>query len=397
MKFIRAATAATAFASTEPGRRRLRKGALGLGLAVGAFLLAACGGGSHPDAGTAAGTGKVLNLYIWSDYLAPNTLANFEKETGIKVHVSYYDSNETLETRLLAGSSGFDVVLPTASFFARQIKAGVYLTLDKSKLPNLKNMDQAMMARVAEADDPGNAHGVIYMWGTNGIGYNAKMIKALLPDAPLDSWRLVFDPAVASKLAKCGISVLDSPAEMVRAVYSYLGKDPNSQKPEDLVAADQVLTKIRPYIRNINSSEYIDALANGDLCVAVGYNGDVLQARDRARDANKGIEVGYSIPIEGTILWFDNLAIPKDAPDPDSAYAFINYIMTPQVIADVSNFKRYANANAAAQALVLPDVKADPGIYPSAEQMKTLVLQGLDSPEQTRAITRLWQKFKTGE
>jgi putrescine transport system substrate-binding protein len=370
---------------------------LGLGLAVGAFLLAACGGGSHPGPGAAAGTDKVLNLYIWSDYLAPNTLANFEKETGIKVHVSYYDSNETLETRLLAGSSGFDVVLPTASFFARQIKAGVYLTLDKSKLPNLKNMDQAMMARVAEADDPGNAHGVIYMWGTNGIGFNAKMIDALLPGAPLDSWRLVFDPAVVSKIAKCGISVLDSPAEMIRAVYSYLGKDPNSQKPEDLAAADQVLTRIRPYIRNINSSEYIDALANGDLCVAVGYNGDVLQARDRARDANKGIEVGYSIPIEGTILWFDNLAIPKDAPDPDSAYAFINYIMTPQVIADVSNFKRYANANAAAQVLVLPEVRSDPGIYPSAEQMKTLVLQGLDSPDQTRAITRLWQKFKTGE
>jgi putrescine transport system substrate-binding protein len=375
----------------------MRKGGVGLGLAVGALLLAACGGGSKPGPGAAAGTDKVLNLYIWSDYLAPDTLSNFEKETGIKVHVSYYDSNETLETRLLAGSSGFDVVLPTASYFARQIKAGVYLTLDKSKLPNLKNMDQAMMARVAEADDPDNSHGVIYMWGTNGIGYNAKMIKALLPDAPLDSWRLVFDPAVASKIAKCGISVLDSPAEMVRAVYSYLGKDPNSQKPEDLVAADQVLTKIRPFIRNINSSEYIDALANGDLCVAIGYNGDVLQARDRARDANKGIEVGYSIPVEGTILWFDNLAIPKDAPDPDSAYAFINYIMTPQVIADVSNFKRYANANAAAQALVLPEVKADPGIYPTAEQMKKLVLQGLDSPDQTRAITRLWQKFKTGE
>jgi putrescine transport system substrate-binding protein len=365
-------------------------------IALCGLLLSACGGSHQPGAGGAS-SAKVLNLYIWSDYLAPDTLANFEKQTGIKVHVAYYDTNETLETRLLAGSSGFDVVLPTASYFARQIKAGVYLTLDKSKLPNLKNMDQAMMARVAEADDPDNAHGVIYMWGTNGIGYNAKLVKALLPDAPLDSWRLVFDPDVASKIAKCGISVLDSPAEMIRAVYSYLGKDPNSQKPEDLVAADQVLTKIRPYIRNINSSEYIDALANGDLCVAVGYNGDVLQARDRARDANKGIEVGYSIPVEGTILWFDNLAIPKDAPDPDSAYAFINYIMSPQVIADVSNFKRYANANAAAQVLVSPEVRADPGIYPTAQQMKTLVLQGQDSPEQTRALTRLWQKFKTGE
>ena len=292
----------------------------------------------------AAGAGKVLNLFIWSDYLAPNTLSDFEKQTGIKVHAAYYDSNETLETKLLAGSSGYDVVVPTASYFERQIKAGVYLKLDKSKLPNLKNMDPQLMARVA-MHDPDNAHGVIYMWGTNGIGYNEKMVKALMPDAPLDSWRLVFDPAVAAKIAKCGISVLDSPAEMMRAVLNYLGKDPNSQKPEDVQAAEATLLKIRPYIRNINSSEYIEALANGDLCVAVGYNGDVLQARDRARDANKGIDIKYVVPKEGSILWFDMLAIPKDAPHPEAAYAYINYIMEPKVIADISNFKRYANAN----------------------------------------------------
>src|SRR5271166_2181359 len=286
---------------------------------------------------------KALNLYIWSDYLAPNTLADFEKQTGIKVHVAYYDTNETLETKLLAGSSGFDVVLPTASYFERQIKASVYLPLDKSKLPNLKNMDPQLMARVAK-HDPDNAHGVIYLWGTNGIGYNEKMVKALMPDAPLDSWRLVFDPKVASKLAKCGISVLDSPAEMMRAVLSYLGRDPNSQKPEDLAAAETTLLQIRPYIRNINSSEYIEALANGDLCVAVGYNGDVLQARDRAREANKGIEVAYVVPTEGSILWFDMLAIPKDAPHPEAAYAFINFVMTPEVIGEITNFKGYANA-----------------------------------------------------
>jgi putrescine transport system substrate-binding protein len=337
-----------------------------------------------------------LNLYIWSDYLAPNTLADFEKQTGIKVHVAYYDSNETLETKLLAGSSGFDIVVPTASYFERQIKAGVYLPLDTAKLPNLKNMDPTLMARVA-AHDPGNAHGVIYLWGTNGIGYNEKMVKALLPDAPLDSWRLVFDPAVAAKVAKCGISVLDSPAEMLRAVLNFLGKNPNSQDPADLAAATQVLTKIRPYIRNINSSEYIEALANGDLCVSVGYNGDVMQARDRARDANKGIDIKYSIPKEGTILWFDMLAIPKDAPDPDSAYAFMNYLMTPQVIADVSNFKRYADANLAAQALVRADVKEDPAIYPTPEQLPRLSVQLADSAEQTRAITRVWQEFKTGQ
>jgi putrescine transport system substrate-binding protein len=375
-------------------------------LALGCVLaLSACGdrknesggaAGSGDKASTAADGGKVLNLYIWSDYLAANTLSDFEKQTGIKVHVAYFDTNETLETKLLAGSSGYDIVVPTASYFERQIKAGVYQTLDKSKLPNLKNMDAQLMSKVA-LHDPGNAHGIIYTWGTNGIGYNEKMVKELMPDAPLDSWRLVFDPAVASKVAKCGISVLDSPAEMLRAVFSYLGKDPNSQNPEDLAQAEAVLLKIRPFIRNINSSEYIEALANGDLCIAVGYNGDVMQARDRAREANKGIDVKYFVPKEGSILWFDMLAIPKDAPDTDSAYAFMNYIMTPQVIADISNFKRYANGNVASQPLVLASVKDDPGIYPPPEQRQKLAVQLADSADQTRAITRVWQKFKTGQ
>jgi putrescine transport system substrate-binding protein len=376
-------------------------------LALGcALVLSACGD-QKPPSGKAAGptpgsadsgTGKpqVLNLYIWSDYLAANTLSNFEKETGIKVHAAYFDTNETLETKLLAGNSGYDIVVPTASYFERQIKADVYLPLDKSKLPNLRYMDGLLMSKVA-LHDPGNAHGVIYMWGTNGIGYNEKLVNALLPKAPLDSWRLVFDPAVASKVAKCGISVLDSPAEMIRAVYSYLGKDPNSQSPDDLAKAEAALTKIRPYIRNINSSEYIEALANGDICVAVGYNGDVLQARDRAREAGKGIDIKYTVPKEGSILWFDMLAIPKDAPNPDSAYAFINYVITPRVIADISNFKRYANADAQAQSLLDPSVRDDPGIYPPTEQRQKLAVQLADSADQTRAITRVWQKFKTGQ
>jgi putrescine transport system substrate-binding protein len=359
--------------------------------------LNACGGKSA-DTGSVkdSATSKNLNLYIWSDYLAENTLSDFEKQTGIKVHAAYFDSNETLETKLLAGNSGYDVVVPTASYFERLIKAGAFATLDKSKLPNLQNMDPQLMAKVAR-HDPGNEHGIIYMWGTNGIGYNEKMIKALLPDAPLDSWRLVFDPAVASKLAKCGISILDSPAEMLRGVYSYLGKDPNSQSADDLAQAEAVLTKIRPYVRNINSSEYIEALANGDLCIAVGYNGDVMQARDRAREANKGIEIKYVIPKEGTILWFDMLAIPKDAPDIANAHTFLNYMMSPQVIADVSNFKRYANANLAAKPLVQPAVSGDPGIYTPDERRDQLSVQLADTPEQTRAITRVWQKFKTGQ
>src|SRR5580698_3087920 len=361
------------------------------------FGMSGCGGGKSAGDTAAKPAGeKVLNLYIWSDYLAPDTLSKFETQFGTKVHAAYFDTNETLETKLLAGNSGYDIVVPTASFLERQIKEGVYLPLDKSKLPNLRYMDGLLMSKVA-LHDPGNAHGVIYMWGTNGIGYNEKLIKALMPNAPLDSWRMVFDPAVASKVAKCGISVLDSPAEMMRAVYSYLGKDPNSQSPDDLVKAEAVLLKIRPYIRNINSSEYIEALANGDLCIAVGYNGDVMQARDRAREANKGIDVKYFVPKEGSILWFDMLAIPKDAPNTASAYAFLNYIMTPKVIADVSNFKRYANASAASQPLVLASVKDDPGIYPPPEQRQKLAVQLADSADQTRAITRVWQKFKTGQ
>ncbi|MGO9039930.1 MAG: polyamine ABC transporter substrate-binding protein [Steroidobacteraceae bacterium] len=365
---------------------------LGCGL-----LLSACGGGKSGSTAPSGGTadaGRVLNLFIWSDYLAPTTLQKFEKQTGIKVNATYYDTNEALDAKLLAGGSGYDVVVPTASYFERQIKAGVYLPLDKSKLPNLKNMDSQLMAKVA-LHDPGNVYGVIYLWGTNGIGYNEKMVKELLPDAPLDSWRMVFDPKVASKVAKCGISVLNSPAEMMRAVFSYLGKDPNSQQPEDLAQGEAVLLKIRPYVRSIDSSKYIEALANGDLCVAVGYNGDVLQARDRAQDANKGVEIKYSIPKEGTILWFDMLAIPKDAPHPESAYAFINFVMTPEVIGEITNFKGYANANAMAQPLA--SVKNDPGIYPTPELMPKLSVQLADSADQTSAITRIWEKFKTAK
>ena len=364
---------------------------------VAALILNACGGGKSGGGGAAdSGSSKVLNLYIWSDYLAPNTLSDFEKQTGIKIHVAYYDTNETLETKLLAGSSGYDIVVPTASYFERLIKAGAFTALDKSRLPNLKNMDPELMQKVKQ-NDPDNGHGVIYLWGTNGIGYNEKMVKALMPDAPLDSWRMVFDPAVASKLSKCGISVLDSPAEMLRAVYSYMGKDPNSQSADDLVQAEAIMTKIRPYITSINSSGYIEALANGDICVAVAYNGDVMQSRDRAKEANKGIEIKYALPKEGSIIWFDMLAIPKEAPNLESAYAFMNYMMTPQVIADVSNFKRYADANAAAQPLVLPAVKDDAAIYPTPAQREHLTLQSADSAEQTRAITRIWQKFKTGQ
>ena len=369
-------------------------------LCVSAFSLFACGspdsGARNTQSGEKSGDKGVLNLYIWTDYMAPDTIASFEKQTGIKVRVSYFDTNESLEARMLTGNSGFDVVLPTAPFFQRQIRSGAYLPLDKAKLPNLVNLDPAIMARVA-INDPDNAHGVVYAWGTYGIGYNAKMVAEALPNAPLNSWRLIFDPAYAAKLAKCGINFLDAPAGVVRLVLKYLGKNPNAATPQDLADVETVLTKIRPYVRTIDSSIDIQAMANGDICVALGYNGSFVQARSRAKEAKNGMNIGYVIPDEGSLLWFDMLAIPRDAPNSANAHLFINYLMAPQVIANISNFIGFANANSAASPLLEASIVADPIVYPPRDQQQRLFVQAEDSPEQSRAITRLWQKFKTAQ
>ncbi len=368
-------------------------------LCASAFLVS-CGRSDSDARNTQSGEKssdeKILNLYIWTDYLAPDTIASFEKMTGIKVRISYFDTNETLEARMLTGNSGFDVVLPTAPFFQRQIRSGAYLPLDKTKLPNLVNLDPAIMTRVA-LNDPGNAHGVVYAWGTYGIGYNAKMVANALPNAPLNSWRLIFDPTYAARLAKCGINFLDAPAGVVRLVLKYLGRNPNAFTPQDLADVETVLGKIRPYVRTIDSSIDIQAMANGDICVALGYNGDFVQARNRAKEAKNGMNIGYVIPDEGSLLWFDMLAIPRDAPNAANAHRFINYLMTPQVIANISNFIGFANANAAASPLLDASIVADPIVYPPRDQQQRLFVQAEDSPEQSRAITRLWQKFKTAQ
>jgi putrescine transport system substrate-binding protein len=369
-------------------------------LCASASLLVGCG---KPDAGArSTQTGesgndkKVLNLYIWADYLAPDTIASFEKLTGIKVRVSYFETNETLESRMLTGNSGFDVLVPTAPFFQRQIRSGAYLPLDKTKLPNLVNLDPAIMAQVA-LNDPGNAHGVVYAWGTYGIGYNAKLVAEVLPNAPLNSWRLIFDPAVAASLAKCGINILDAPAGVERLVLKYLGKNPNAPSPQDLAEVETVLTRIRPYIRTIDSLLGIEAMANGDICVALGYNGDFVQARNRAKEAKNGIKIDYVIPDEGSLLWFDMLAIPRDAPNVANAHLFIDYLMNPRVIANVSNFIGFANANLAASPLLNASIVADRIIYPPPREQQRLFVESEDSPEQSRAITRIWQKFKTAQ
>jgi putrescine transport system substrate-binding protein len=367
---------------------------------VAVAALVACGKKEEaPAEGTAATPAaeeKVLNLYIWNDYLAPDTISNFEKETGIKVSVSNYGSNEELEAKLAPGNAGYDVVVPSASSYERQIKAGYYQKLDKSLLPNLKNMDPDIEARLA-MHDPGNDYAVLHMWGTTGIGYNVRKIKAAMPNAPLDSWRLVFDPKVVRNFKKCGVAVLDSATEMYSMTLSSLGKDPNSQKPEDLNTATNAMMAIRPYIRYFDTQRMISDLANGEVCLAIGYNGDILQARDRAEENKTGAEIKYIVPREGTIIWFDSYLIPKDAPHPKNAHMFINYMLRPEVIAAVTNTVKYPNGNAAATPFVDKEVLDDPSVYPPQEIKAKLVPDLADTEETTRIMTRGWQKVTTGQ
>lgn len=364
-----------------------------------ALALAACGKKEESQqaqqTAAPAEEEKVLHVFNWSDYIAEDTIKNFEEKTGIKVTYDVFDSNDVLETRLLAGNSGFDVVVPSASFLERQIKAGVFQKLDKSQLPNLSNMDPDIMQRVA-LHDPENAHSVPYLWGTTGIGYNEAMVKKILGDTPLDSWNFIFDPKLAAKFKDCGISVLDAPDELLKITLAWMGRDPNSEKEEDLKAAEEKLMAIRPFIRKIHSSQYIEDLANGDLCVAVGWSGDILQSRDRAEEAGQGVVIKYSIPKEGTIVWFDMLAIPADAKHPKNALALINYLMDPQVAANNSNFVNYANGNAASLPMVNDEVKNDPGIYPTPEVKAKLFPSLAYSEDFNRLMTRMWTRFTTG-
>jgi putrescine transport system substrate-binding protein len=370
-----------------------------IGIAVAAALTACGKKEEAPSQGATAQPAaeeKALNLYIWNDYLAPDTISNFEKETGIKVSVSNYGSNEELDAKLAPGNAGYDVVVPSASTYERQIKAGYYQKLDKSQLPNLKNMDPDIEARLA-MHDPNNDYAVLHMWGTTGIGYNTKKIAEAMPNAPLDSWKLVFDPAVVKNFKKCGVAVLDSATEMYSMTLAALGKDPNSQKPEDLEAATNAMVAIRPYVRYADTQRMISDLANGEICVAIGYNGDLLQARDRAEENKTGAQIKYIIPKEGTIIWFDSYLVPKDAPHPKNAHLFINYMLRPEVIAAVTNTVNYPNGNAAATQFVNKEVLEDPSVYPPQDVKVKLVPDLADTEETTRIMTRGWQKFTTGK
>ena len=337
-----------------------------------------------------------VRVYNWSDYIDEALLEKFEAETGLDLIYDVFDSNEVLETKLLAGGSGYDVVVPSGTFLQRQIQAGAFQKLDKDKLPNLANMWDVVSARTDQYD-PNGEYSINYMWGTTGIGVNVGKVTELLgDDAPIGSLSLVFDPANMEKLAECGVHFLDAPAEMIPAALKYIGEDPNSHDPDVIAKAEGVFMAVRPYIQKFHSSEYINALANGDICVAVGWSGDVLQARDRAWEADNGVEIAYNAATEGAQMWFDQMAIPVDAPNPDAAHVFLNFIMDAQNMADASNYVYYANGNLASQDLLVEDVIGDPAIYPDEATLDNLFTTTPYDAAVQRVVTRLWTKIKSG-
>jgi len=340
---------------------------------------------------------RIVNVYNWSDYIEPSLLDNFTQQTGIKVRYDTFDSNDTLETKLLAGKSGYDVVVPTGFFLERQIKAGVFQKLDKAKLPNLVNMWPEIAERLS-VHDPGNLYAVNYMWGTTGIGYNvAKAREALGGDGKIDSWEVVFKPELLAKFKGCGVYLLDSADDIMPAALQYLGFDPNSHKEAELQKAADLLVKVRSSVRKFHSSEYLDALATGEACFAVGFSGDVKQAQKRAAEAKNGVEIAYAIPKEGAQLWFDNLAIPRDAKHVAEAHAFIDFLQRPEVAAKNSDFISYANGNLASQQFIDKAVLEDPNIYPDEATMSRLyTIKAYDAATQ-RLLNRLWTRIKTGK
>jgi putrescine transport system substrate-binding protein len=345
--------------------------------------------------GTAPAADRVVNFFNWSDYIDPTVLTDFTATTGIRVQYDTFDSNDILETKLLAGKSGYDVVVPTAYFLQRQIKAGVFQKLDKAKLPNLVNVWDEISRRLA-VYDPGNEYAVNYMWGTVGIGFNTAKAKAALGGQPIDDWDVLFKPELIAKFKDCGVYMLDSADDVLPAALHYLHLDPNSTSQADLEKAADLVAKVRPSVRKFHSSEYLNALATGDICLVLGFSGDVKQAQKRAAEAKNGVEIGYAVPSDGAQLWFDNLAIPKDAEHSDEAHALINYLLDPKVAAKNSNFIAYANGNAASRTFIDPTILNDRGIYPDADMMARLYVISAHGQKTQRLMNRLWTRVKTG-
>ncbi|MFI8480700.1 polyamine ABC transporter substrate-binding protein [Pseudomonas sp. NPDC078700] len=339
---------------------------------------------------------ETVRIYNWSEYIAPDTMANFQKATGIGNHYDVYDSNETLDAKLMAGHSGYDVVFPSDHFMARQIQGGALKTLDKSKLPNWKNLNPALL-KALQTNDPGNQHGFPYLWGTTGIGFNVDKVKAVLgPDVPLDSWDLVFKPENMKKLSQCGVAVLDNGPELLPIALHYLGLPHHSKDPADYKKAEALLLKMRENVAYFHSSKYVSGLANGDICVAVGFSGDIMQSASRAAEANNGVNIEYIVPKEGAPLWFDMVAMPADSKNEAAGYAFMNYLLQPEVMANITNFVHYANGNGAADSLVDPALKADNKVYPPQEVMDKLYTLEAMPLKIDRLRTRIWSRVKSG-
>ncbi|WP_277758380.1 polyamine ABC transporter substrate-binding protein [Pseudomonas sp. A34-9] len=346
-------------------------------------------------ASTAAIADETVNISNWNSYIAPDTLANFTQATGIKTTYDIHDSNEVLESKLMTGNTGYDVVSPSNHFLSRLIKAGAIQKLDRSQLPNWKNLDPVLMQKL-EVNDPGNQYGYPYMWGTAGIGYNVEKIKAIFGNTDVTrSWKLLFDEESIKKLSQCGVAFIDNPTQVLPITLNYLGLPPHSHEPEDYRKAEQALLKIRPYIQYFHASKYISDLANGNVCVVIGFNGDIVQAAASAKEAKNAIDIAYSIPDEGTTLWFDMLVMPKNAPHEKNGYAYMNYLLEPKVIANISNSIHYANPNAAANEFLDPDVKQDSAIYPPKSVMEKLFTVEELPAKIARLTTRLWTKLKT--
>ncbi len=339
---------------------------------------------------------REVKVYNWSDYIGETTLADFKQATGITALYDVFDSNETLEGKLLAGRSGYDLVVPSNHFLGKQIKAGAFQKLDRTLLPNWENLDPLLLKQL-QVNDPANQYAVPYLWGTNGIGYNVAKVKEVLGIEQIDSWAVLFEPENMQKLASCGVSFLDSADEMIPSVLTYMGLDPNSHSAEDLAKAEAKLLAVRPYVTYFHSSKYIGDLANGNICVAAGFSGDVLQAADRAEEAGKGIEIAYSIPNEGANLWFDMLAIPVDAGNPQEAHALINFLLDPAAIAGVSDYVGYANANTRAGELMDQDVRNDESVYPPQAVLDKLFISAELPVKVQRLMTRSWTKVKSGQ
>jgi putrescine transport system substrate-binding protein len=358
-------------------------------LSAALAVLPALGHGAQP-------AGNTLRLYNWSDYIGEKTIANFEKATGIQVTYDTFDSYETVQAKLLPGHSGYDLVVLNASLVPLLIKAKVFQPLDKAQLPSWHNLDPHVLKSL-ENYDPGVTYSAPYTWGSNGVTYNVDKIKARMPDAPIGSLAMIFDPKIVSRFADCGVTLLDSPTDIIPLALTYLGRNPNSADPADLKAAQDVLMAVRPYIRKFDSTSYLNGLANGDLCLSTTWSGDYATAQARAQEAGVKIDLGYFIPKEGSLIWFDDFYIPADAPNVANAHKFIEYLLQPQVIADVSDYIHYANSNQAATQLVTADIRDNPAIYPNAETLKRLFTQTVQSPQNVRLITRTWNTVKTGE